>query len=143
MADTTISSLDEVVTPGAGDVLPIVSSGATMKVQAQNLRAAIPVASTTDKGLMSAADKTSLGQAQADIANLQAYPVIASAVSASTLAIPNGSDVVILLGATNIVTILEAKSYHTYTFHYPSGPGLSFLGVAMSAGDTLVAVYTP
>ena len=37
MADTTISSLDEVVTPGAENVLPIVSSGATVKVSAFTL----------------------------------------------------------------------------------------------------------
>jgi len=143
MADTTISSLDEVTTPSASDVLPIVSGGATVKVQAQNLRSALPVATTTEKGLLSAADKVALDAATIAVASLQNHPVNSTVASASTISIPNGADTVILTGTTNVAAIVDAIPYKSYTFYYPSGAGLQLLGVTMSAGTTLVAVYTP
>lgn len=143
MADTTISSLEEVVSPLATDVLPVVNLGLTKKVQLQNIKDAIPVATTTAKGMMSAADKVDLAQAQADITELQSHPVSVTVASASNVVIPDGSDVILLTGTTNVASVSNGVPYKTYTFAYPSGAGLTFLGVVMSAGDALVAVYKP
>lgn len=143
MADTAISSLDEVTSPGATDVLPVVNLGTTKKVQVQHLGDGMPVATSSAKGLMSAADKVALAQAQADIAELQTHPVSVTVASASNVAIPDGADVILLTGTTSVASVSDGVPYKTYTFAYPSGAGLTFLGVVMSAGDALVAVYKP
>lgn len=143
MADQFISGLPEAATPAASDVIPVVSGGSTKKLQLQNIRSALPVATTLEKGLLSAQDKQSLAEMLADIAELQGRPYVATVASASVISVPDGVNILILTGSTSIASVVGAKDYNTYTFYYPTGPGLDLLGVAMTAGQVLVAVYTP
>lgn len=143
MPDSTISGLTELTDPLASDELPVTHLGTTRKIRLDNLRVGLPVATAIDKGLMSAADKAALETAVADVLTLKSRPVSAIVASAATISVPNGADVIVLTGTTAVVTVMDALDYHTYTFYYPSGPGLNLFGIAMSAGDALVAVYTP
>ena len=140
---TTISSLEEVTSPLATDVIPIVNDGETKKVQLRNIKDALDVASTLSKGLMSAADKASLQQALLDIDSLLDSPSVATVASASVISVPDGKTAIILTGNTNVATVLNTVNYRVYVFYYPSGSGISFLGTAMTAGSVLVAVATP
>lgn len=143
MADNFISGLPEAASLSGPDVLPVVSGGVTKKVRADALGGALPVATTLEKGLMSAADKAALTQAQLNITELQGRPYSAVVESASIISIPDGVNIIILTGSTNIATVVGALDYRTYTFAYPVGAGLNLLGVNMVAGDVFVAVYTP
>jgi len=143
MADKTISSLPEVVSPSPIDVVPIVSLGVTSKAQVQNLNDGLPIATVVAKGLMSASDKAALEQAKLDVSGLLSHPVVATVASANAVSIPNGSDVILLTGSTNVTSVVDGVPYHTYTFYHLSGSSLSFLGMTMPVGATIVAVYTP
>ena len=140
--DSTLSGLTEVTTPSPTDLLYIVSGGADKKVQLANLTPGLPVASQVQKGLQSAADKTALDNVVADVATLKS-PLTATVASAASIAIPSNTYRVVLTGTTTVTVLVGLENYRTYTFFYPAGAGLTFMGLNMQAGDVYQFVQTP
>jgi hypothetical protein len=131
-----INSLPTATAATASDILPLVVSGLYRKVTVENLAKGIPVATTSEKGLMSDIDKTNLESVIVQVSNLVA-PVSTPIASASTITIPSGRYVITLSGTTNINALTGIVPRIKYVFYYPTGTGLTFLGEPMRAGDTV------
>lgn len=142
-SDSTISGLPETTNPASSVLVPVVESGVTKKAAASNLVKAFPVATGSEKGLMSATDKTNLTQALADIAALQADPTVETIASSATITIASGTDVVVLTGTTNVTTVNTPSAYKVFIIHYPTGAGLTFMGTALTAGNAILAIGVP
>jgi hypothetical protein len=142
--DSTLSGLAEVTTPDPDDLLLLVavSDAEPHKVKASNLISALPVSTSLSKGLQSAADKVALDSAIADVAVLKS-PLVATVASASTVVVPASTFQVILTGTTNVTSLAGLANYRTYTFFYPTGAGLTFMGLNMQAGDVYQFTQTP
>ena len=129
-----INSLPETENPSATDILLAVVSGVYRKLQIANLVKALPLASSSAKGLMSSSDKDGLTSVIGQVTNLVA-PATAAVASASSIAVPSGRYLITLSGTTNIGTVTGLVPRVKYTFYYPTGAGLNFLGEEMKAGD--------
>jgi hypothetical protein len=145
MPDSTISSLPETTLPATTDLLPVVNAGVTKKVTLENLTAGQPIATTINKGLMSAADKVLLTQLGVDVTTLVNAPAVVTVASAATITLPNSGkvDVIVLTGTTTITDVQGVVNYRLYTFHYPSGAGVNLLGNPLVAGQSLLTYFTP
>jgi len=141
--NTTITGLPVLTAPQGADVFPVVNAGTTKQLELAKVREALAVATATEKGLLSAADKAMLDALQISVANLLSKPTVATVASAATIAIPNGADVIVLTGSTNITTIENAVNYKIYVFYYPSGPGIDILGASLSAQASVAMIKTP
>ena len=128
-------------TPAEDDIVILIVDGVAYKAQLADALAVLPVATTLEKGLMSAADKIALNAATAAITTLNNQvsgilnPTHATIASANTITVPAGVSFVTLTGTTTITAINGMTNYKPVWFAYPSGAGLTILGKSLRAGD--------
>jgi hypothetical protein len=134
-----INSLPESTNPSATDILVAVVSGAYRRLQMANLVKALPLATTSVKGLMGSSDKDALNSLIGNMTDLVA-PANQAIASASTITIPSGKYLITLSGTTTINTVVGLVPRVRYMFYYPTGAGLNFLGEEMKAGDFVEVV---
>ena len=134
MADSTITNLpaQDVVNPA--DIVLLVDGSENKKAPVSQLVEGMPLATTAQKGLMSAADKTALAAAQTQIAALGGV-VTANIASATTITLPTGINGIILSGTTTVVSVANAAPFKKYFVAYPTGAGVTVFGTPMVAGD--------
>lgn len=137
MNPQSISSLPIRTEPVSTDVMLVQVAGLLQQMELLNLPKALPVATLSEKGLMSAADKAAIQQILSDLAAMTSYQIITVA-SAATVSLPNPSGfitVVTFTGTTEITTINNLQNNRLYLFRYPTGVGLTILGKVYAAGD--------
>ena len=118
-----ISGLPLSTNPSGVDIFLLQIAGVLHRAELANLVKGLPVASTLEKGLMSAADKAALNQIILDLASATTYQTVTVA-SASTVALPTISGlitVVTFTGTTTVTNITGLVSNRLYIFRYPSG----------------------
>jgi len=143
MTTKTITALTEASTPAAGDFTIITVDGVARKATLANLILALSIASTSSKGLMSAADKIALDSLVASYSTMM-QPQVVVLPSASTITFPAISGphtVVVLSGTTEVTAINGLVENREYFISYPTGSGLTVLGVTMAAGDINHFIY--
>lgn len=138
MTLTNITSLQE-ATPNGVDLVSFSVGGIFKKTTVDNLKSGMSVATSETKGLMSAADKVTLTNLNTQVSAIVAPPS-APVVSAETIAIPSGRTHITLTGTTTIQAITGMTPRVRYTFSYPSGAGITFLGEPLSAGDVVEVI---
>jgi hypothetical protein len=146
MADTTktITSLPSASTPAAADIALILVNGIAHQTTLNALLSAFSVATTSAKGLMSAADKAALDAIIVQLATMK-FLQGATIASASTVTLPSvegAYTVITFTGTTPITTINGLVAGRIYAFSYPSGAGLTILGTAYAAGDVNIFLNT-
>ena len=146
MADTTktITSLPIADVPAATDVALILVNGTAKQTQLNALLLAFSVATSANKGLMSAADKASLDAIIVQLATMKFLQAV-NIASAATVSLPSAEGaytVVTFTGTTPITTINGLVAGRVYVFNYPSGAGLTFLGTNYASGDVYILLIT-
>lgn len=139
MTPKPIGSLPEATTSTGTDVLAIVVGGVYYRIVLAKLADGLASATTSVRGLMSAASMTLL-QSVSDALSKLTNPVSTPIAAAASIAIPAGSYTITLTGTTEITAVTGMVARKTYIFSYPSGAGLIFMGEAMVAGDVLPVV---
>ena len=138
MTLTNITSLPD-ATPTGVDLVSFSVGGIFKKTTVDNLKSGMSNATSESKGLMSAADKVTLTNLNTQVSAIVAPPS-APIVAATTITIPSGRTHLTLTGTTAIQTITGMTPRVRYTFSYPSGEGLVFLGEPLVAGDVVEVI---
>lgn len=135
----TLSSLDPRGTPVATDLIMVMAAGLAKKLDLGDVRIALAVATATEKGLMSATDKSILGRLNTEVGNLYT-PQNITLASATSLALPPDTLFVTVTGTTEITSIANLASNRPTYINYPTGAGIVILGETVKAGDPPLAV---
>lgn len=139
MTTKPVSELPSTVSPVANDVVVIVRGGLFYQTTVDYLRTGMAVATSGGKGLMSAADKVSLDSLKTQMAAILA-PQSTTIASAASITIPAGKYHFSLTGTTEVTSVVGLTPRVLYSVDYPSGAGLTFMGTAMQAGETLLFI---
>lgn len=121
------------------DVVILVIGGVFHRTTVQGLIQGMATATSGGKGLLSAQDKVIIDALNTQVSALSAPPSTPIA-SATTITIPPNRYHITLSGTTTINTVQGLVARKLYTFSYPSGAGLTFLGEVMKAGDILPVI---
>jgi hypothetical protein len=135
MQDVPISGFPEASFTLDTDTLHFVRDGENYRVPASLLRDALPVASTSQKGLMSSSDKNTLNTATQNITSLRGE-ASANIVATSTVVVPEGVKNIYFVGATPITNIASASAGNRSYFVHAGSGTVTVLGVPLSVGDT-------
>lgn len=130
------SSLPSTAGSTGADELLIVIGGVYHRIPVAGLRDALPIATTSYRGMLSAADKQNLDNILSQVSALIA-PQTTPIVAASSITVPANRYFITLSGTTEITQILGMTPRKPYTFYYPSGAGVTIMGNKMLAGDVL------
>jgi hypothetical protein len=140
MTTQPVNSLPTATSAAINDILVLVQNGTYKKIAVTNIKSGIPNATNTVAGLMSAADKDNLDTYGGQIASVVA-PSSFTLAASSVLTISDPSKYVITLtGTTAITSVVGLTPRVKYSFSYPSGAGLTFLGEPMQAGDVFEVI---
>lgn len=139
----SIAGLPARATPAGTDILPLVADGNNFHATVVNLTKGMAPATTSEQGVMSAADKVALNLAVSQLATINARPVVENIASAASINVAADTDVIVISGTTTITSVATPSVYRTYIVHYPAGSGIVFLGVNMAAGDAILIIGTP
>jgi hypothetical protein len=121
------------------DLVSIAIGGVFYRTTVNGLLQGMTTATAGGKGLLSAADKIIIDALNTQVAALSAPPST-PIVASTTITIPQNRYHITLSGTTTITTVQGMVARKVYTFSYPAGAGLVFLGEAMQAGDILSAI---
>lgn len=130
----TIPSLSAQDTPTATDLILLVVNGIAKRADLGDVRKALALATDTEKGLMSATDKSGLTAAIDNIAKLLT-PTSVTIASAATITVPPNTLFVTITGTTTITTINGLANNRATWFYYPTGAGITIRGEDVKAGD--------
>jgi hypothetical protein len=117
----------------------VVIGGLFYRTTVDGLRQGIATATPLQKGLLSAADKAQLDGILPAVAALTAPPST-PIISASTITVPPNRFHITLSGTTPITVVQGLVPRKLYTFSYPAGAGLTFLGETLQAGDVVSVI---
>ena len=134
MADSTIPNLPAQDVVNETDLVLLVDGAENKQAPVAQLIEGMPVATTVQKGLMSAADKAAFATLQSQVL-VQTGVVTSAVVAAATIALPSGINGIILSGTTTVTAVTGASPFKLYFASYPTGAGVTFLGTPMVAGD--------
>lgn len=129
-----VTALVSVATPEAANLILLIVNGVARKANLGDVRTALAVATSLEKGLMSATDKVTLDTTNAEVIKLL-NPEAVTIPSASTITVPAGKTVITLTGATSVNVINGLTNNRPVFFYYPAGAGLTLKGESMKAGD--------
>jgi hypothetical protein len=130
-----ITALAAQLTPEAANLILLIVNGVARRAALGDIRTAIAVATSLEKGLMSATDKESLDVVVTEIAKLL-NPSSITIPSADTITVTGGRTMIVLTGTTPINNILGLTNNRPVYFYYPTGAGLTIKGESMKAGDS-------
>jgi hypothetical protein len=139
----TIAGLPTVSTPSPTAVTPIMQGGVTGKITLADLIKAIPAATLVASGLMSAADKQALDNANALLNAIVDGPTVAVVEATPTITIPAGADVITVVGNSDIQVVLGGVEFKKYVFYRADGPPINVLGSPLPPQGALVFLRTP
>lgn len=139
MTLTQVGSLPEASTIAGNDTVVIVVGGKFYRTTVDFLKQGMAVATESAKGLMSSTDKSLLNTINSQLSALVA-PTSAPVATAATIAVPSGKYHITLSGVTNVTDVTGLIPRVIYTFSYPAGAGITFLGEQMKAGDVITLI---
>lgn len=129
-----ISALAAQAIPEAANLILLIVNGVAKKASLGDIRTALAVATSVEKGLMSATDKATLDTTSSEVSRLL-NPEAVTIPSASTITVPAGKTMITLTGATSVNIINGLTNNRPVFFYYPAGAGLAIKGESMKAGD--------